>query len=414
MYSHGRFEHLFALGSALVLLRNLPQHPGVTEKTSGIRAVLFVCALAVVILLGKNDLRLNTGPKYVEEPRESLDFIKSNKIPGPIFNEYGDGGQLIWELYPEYKVFIDGRTPNLYDANFFWIYRAAADKGIFEDLVKKYSITTVIYPHHFPFVKEALPSDTWHLVFFDNYDSVYVRETDATKQLIADRKYLLLNPSNDKKFYESLCLPEKENERAILTTEASRNIGELQFPVYGTVSLSTLAITCEYSESYRGLEQQLTDLISNAPRSRYTPLLYQHRGTLRLRLGRAAEAAEDFKQALKISPNSVEHLTGLGTAYFNLSEYSTAAKIFERIVRMAGYEKNVPATLYQIFGWTLYHLDQNQRAIDYMQRYLKAVGEEKITAVDYLYLSRVYRDAGKQSEADLYLQKAIALDPSIE
>ena len=42
-------------------------------------------------------------------PEKEVAFIKGHKLPGPFFNDYLTGGYMIWNLYPEYKVFIDPR-----------------------------------------------------------------------------------------------------------------------------------------------------------------------------------------------------------------------------------------------------------------------------------------------------------------
>ena len=41
-------------------------------------------------------------------PVKACDFIRENRLPGPLFNTYYWGGFLIWYL-PEYPVAIDGR-----------------------------------------------------------------------------------------------------------------------------------------------------------------------------------------------------------------------------------------------------------------------------------------------------------------
>ena len=44
-----------------------------------------------------------------DAPVKEVEFVKKNKLPGPIFNDYLIGGYLIWAMYPDYKVFIDPR-----------------------------------------------------------------------------------------------------------------------------------------------------------------------------------------------------------------------------------------------------------------------------------------------------------------
>ena len=39
----------------------------------------------------------------------AVDYLKKNPLPGPMYNNYGFGGYLVWSRGPEQKVFIDGR-----------------------------------------------------------------------------------------------------------------------------------------------------------------------------------------------------------------------------------------------------------------------------------------------------------------
>jgi len=43
-------------------------------------------------------------------PAGAVEFLKRTRPPGPLFNDYGWGGYLIWRLYPDYRVGIDGRV----------------------------------------------------------------------------------------------------------------------------------------------------------------------------------------------------------------------------------------------------------------------------------------------------------------
>jgi hypothetical protein len=43
-------------------------------------------------------------------PAGAVEFLKRARPPGPLFNDYGWGGYLIWHLYPDYRVSIDGRA----------------------------------------------------------------------------------------------------------------------------------------------------------------------------------------------------------------------------------------------------------------------------------------------------------------
>jgi hypothetical protein len=49
-------------------------------------------------------------------PLEAAEYLRDHHPPGQMFNSYNWGGYLIWSLYPEKPVFIDGRT-DLYALN---------------------------------------------------------------------------------------------------------------------------------------------------------------------------------------------------------------------------------------------------------------------------------------------------------
>ncbi len=74
-------------------------------------AVLVLAVLLGAILRIPNSdvLMTQVSPTF---PVKACDFIRANRLPGPLFNAYSWGGFLIWYL-PEYPVAMDGRL-NLY------------------------------------------------------------------------------------------------------------------------------------------------------------------------------------------------------------------------------------------------------------------------------------------------------------
>ena len=55
-------------------------------------------------------------------PVKEVAFLKKYKLEGPIFNDYVIGGYLIWDLYPDYKVFIDPRGGSIHETGFSGLY----------------------------------------------------------------------------------------------------------------------------------------------------------------------------------------------------------------------------------------------------------------------------------------------------
>jgi len=81
--------------------------------------------LIIIAALMKITLPLTPGANLKAEqdslPFEAVEFMKSEQPAGPMFNSYNWGGYLIFKLWPNYPVYIDGRT-DLYDDAFIRRY----------------------------------------------------------------------------------------------------------------------------------------------------------------------------------------------------------------------------------------------------------------------------------------------------
>lgn len=130
-----------------------------------------------------------------------VEFVKQNKITGPVFNNFDVGSFFIWKLYPEQKVFVDGR-PEAYPVDFFEnIY-----KPIQEDPVawKKYSelygINYVFFdpkdatPWAQTFLQDMLRDPNWPLVYFDRDAIIFLKKVQDNKEII--EKYQIKTSPN--------------------------------------------------------------------------------------------------------------------------------------------------------------------------------------------------------------------------
>ena len=59
---------------------------------------------------------LRAAPPAATYPAGAVAYLRANALDGAIFNEYHWGGYLIYQLYPRYQVFIDGRADVYGDA----------------------------------------------------------------------------------------------------------------------------------------------------------------------------------------------------------------------------------------------------------------------------------------------------------
>lgn len=125
----------------------------------------------------------------ISYPVAGVKFIKENTLKGNMFNEYGYGGYILYNLYPDQKVFYDGRTDVYLCCEMRDTFNLAVEKNqpdgeykkTLDRLWDKYDISYVIIGtrKHSLLRKVAriLTDDPeWGLVFWDDNSQVYIRK----------------------------------------------------------------------------------------------------------------------------------------------------------------------------------------------------------------------------------------------
>lgn len=139
---------------------------------------LVMCALGALAILAAKPLidRMQDTRLRSALPVQATDFIESQRLPGPILNEYGAGGYLIWRLHPEQKVFIDGRyTP--YPTQVVEDYlRMVSVNEDWLQLLDRYGIQTILMREpRAGFVQALVASGRFRLAHQDEHFGVLVR-----------------------------------------------------------------------------------------------------------------------------------------------------------------------------------------------------------------------------------------------
>jgi hypothetical protein len=81
-------------------------------------------------------------------PERAVAFLQSHPGFGPIFNHYDWGGYLIWKLYPETRVFIDGRADLYGDPMLDQFASTYQFKDDWRRPLEHWDIHTVLVPSH--------------------------------------------------------------------------------------------------------------------------------------------------------------------------------------------------------------------------------------------------------------------------
>ena len=180
------------------------------EKNVQIESVPFAIPLTItlgVILILAPVLRFNRLATIDQTrlPEKSSNFIKNNHLPAQIFNSQGWGGYLIWKLWPEYQVFMDGRSevfagePN---NDFISILNQVGNwKQLIDD---KYKIQTFIitYPDsggvNTRKIFDAMTQqENFVMVYFDDTAIILVKNNPQNKDIIQKFGYKIISPFVD-------------------------------------------------------------------------------------------------------------------------------------------------------------------------------------------------------------------------
>ena len=120
-------------------------------------------------------------------PVAAVEFLKRAAIPGNIFNHDEFGDYMIFAAWPQYRVFIDGRS-DMYGADRITDYLKIADgQPDWEDTIQKYNISLVFFAPQSPIAAILRGRrQEWSVIYSDELASIFVRN-DAQHQPLIDR-----------------------------------------------------------------------------------------------------------------------------------------------------------------------------------------------------------------------------------
>jgi hypothetical protein len=146
-------------------------------------AVLLLATTGALFLGGNAfQFRASEGP-----PSDAADFLIQHHIHGRLYNSYIQGGYLIWRLWPQLQVFIDGRALNekvYQDSQRIGMNAAEGNGKSGEALLQEYGIDIIVMDgfepvsgsaHYLPAALADPRQTDWKLVYRDVHDVIYMR-----------------------------------------------------------------------------------------------------------------------------------------------------------------------------------------------------------------------------------------------
>jgi hypothetical protein len=119
--------------------------------------------------------KANLDAEQKNLPYTAIEFLQENRPSGPMFNSYNWGGYLIFKLWPDYPVYIDGRT-DLYDDAFIrrYIKVMVADDG-WQEVLDEDGINLVLIEKNSTLAKFLRQNAAWLEIYSDEMAAIFIR-----------------------------------------------------------------------------------------------------------------------------------------------------------------------------------------------------------------------------------------------
>ncbi len=171
----------------VILARKIGPYEPAKDKYA-FNAILMTLVVAAVIGLfpSRTDLENIMKEKW---PVRAVAYLRQHPAPRPMFNSYGLGGYLIWQMSDVNKVFIDGRA-DIYErtgvlTDYINIARLALPAPY---LLNAYNVQSCLLERKDILVTLLNASTEWQKVYGDPITVLYVRRARAAESV---------NPGND-------------------------------------------------------------------------------------------------------------------------------------------------------------------------------------------------------------------------
>jgi hypothetical protein len=108
-------------------------------------------------------------------PQAAVNFLLEKQLPAPIYNRYGWGGYLIRRLYPNYRVYIDGRADVYGDSFTVEAVRTYDGKPDWRKPLERLGIRTVIITPDAPLSSLLREDNAWTKAYEDSQAVIFTR-----------------------------------------------------------------------------------------------------------------------------------------------------------------------------------------------------------------------------------------------
>ena len=169
------FVPFFAPLLATILARWTPPYSRAKDLFVVNATIMALVAAAMIHYFpSKATLQQSVSHTY---PVEAVAYLRQHSVPGPMFNNYGFGGYLVWSLGPDQKVFLDGRG-DVYERGGVladYLHIAYLQPGAFA-VLRNYGIQSCLVKRDEALATALGNSPEWKKVYADHLSVLFVRK----------------------------------------------------------------------------------------------------------------------------------------------------------------------------------------------------------------------------------------------
>ena len=380
-------------------------------------------------------------------PEGAVKYVKGNAPVGQMFNIYDWGGYLIWNLFPSYRVFMDGRGPDVYPPEFWSEYEVVElGKEGWSRVLDKYGVNFILISTGnklYDLIARLNESDSWRLAYWDFQSMVFLRNIARNRPLIDAYQYQVLNANEPgfkawippvelqimSELYNYLkAKPDSLGGRNLLAAtylkkgmidQAIKEYEKIAaaHPTAGKIHYNLGMLFSQKGDADRARAEYEKEIAIDAS----FPAAYNNLGRILFERGEVARAGKILKRALKIDPRYVHAINNLGLVYMDegrttqaIGEFKKALEIdsrYEGAVRNLALAQEMldkPAETFNRVGQIYY----NQGNLDKAgQQFKKALTHNPKYSIAIGNLGVISLRRGNYEEAIRLFKKVVAIAP---
>lgn len=139
----------------------------------------------LIIIFFLSSIKANGFGPYLNVfrfPLRPVEFVKINNLKGDILEDFSSGSYISYKLYPNNKIFMDGRYEEVYNPELLSLYNDfCIASPNWDKLLKLYPPDIIILYKKYHGFDKVKADRNWKLVFDDGVSGVFVKAKDAKK-----------------------------------------------------------------------------------------------------------------------------------------------------------------------------------------------------------------------------------------